>query len=206
MSAQPEISPQAYFDCLAISASAPRSVGPLSVLEIHLFAYMACILALIEGQPVNEWGYTFALTSSGHPYSVGVDGAIELLLRQGKLRQDQNEMLELTEDVGRSEIDGLATIQSLKERQRWIQTATECALALPVGAIKFALGSTPGVDAAIALGQRRELLGEEDIDRLYEERKVIMEVLGESAVDLLAPAVAWLSMHLISEERAGGKK
>ena len=43
------------------------------------------------------------------------------------------------------------------------------------------------------------------IDRLYEERQIIMDVLGENAIDLLAPAVAWLTMHLVSEERTGGK-
>ena len=201
MSGLTEITPEAYFDCLAISQSVPRSVGPLSRIEVHLFAYMGCILALIEGKPVSEWGYAFALTSSGHPYSLDVDSAIDLLVRQGKLGQDEQELLILTEDVGLSEVEGLGTIRSFQERQHWIRTATECALALPVGTIKFALGSTPGVDAAIALGQKRELLGEEDIDRLYQERQLIMEVLGESAVDLLAPAVAWLTMHLVSRDR-----
>lgn len=205
MSSSSDISPQGYFDCLAIVDLVPRSVGPISRLEVHLFAYMSCILALVDGCPVNEWGYTFALTSSGHPYSVGVDAALELLVRQGKLRQDKHEFLELTEDVGRAEVEGLGTIQSLQKRRHWIRTATECALALPVGTIKYALESTPGVDAAVTLGQRRELLGTEDIDRLYEERQIIMDVLGENAIDLLAPAVAWLTMHLVSEERTGGK-
>lgn len=206
MSLPSEISPQAYFDCLAISESAPRSVGPLSRAEIHLFAYMACILALIEGKPINEWGYTFALTSNGHPHSVELNGSIDLLVRHGKLREDKEELLSLTENAGRAEVRGLASIRSLDERLRWIRTATECALALPVGTIRYAIENTPGVDAAIALGQRRDLLGDEDIDRLYEERRLIMEVLGEDSVDLLAPAVAWLTMHLVAEERAGGIK
>jgi hypothetical protein len=75
-----DIVPEDYFDCLAIAVGTPRSVAPLSVQELHLFSYLACLLALFEGRPVADWGYRFALTSKGYPFSAEFEAARQALV------------------------------------------------------------------------------------------------------------------------------
>ena len=83
----------------------------------------------------------------------------------------------------------------LGERASWGRTAVECALALPVGTIRFAILARPGVGEAAELGQRRELMSDDDVAHIHREREEVWALVGD-AKDLLAPAVAWLTLSL----------
>ena len=101
--------------------------------------------------------------------------------------------------------DELELIQSLahwiSERRPWLRSATECALAFPVGAIRHAINQTPGVAVPLRLGQRRKLLDPDDVGLLYNEYEVVSKVLGPDVRDTLSPAVLWLSARVL---RSGG--
>lgn len=197
-----DIVPEAYFDAVAIVGDAPASVVPMTIIEAHLYAYLACILGLFKGQAIGDWGYPFAVTSEGFPFSVQFEAARSILVARGQLDEDGQGMISARRDELAAEMDSLLTLGSWAERRLWLRAATQCALALPVGSIRHAIGQTPGLAASIRLGQRRLLLQADDIDLLYEEYRVVSSVLGADVKDLLSPAVVWLSARILRTEGA----
>lgn len=198
-----EISPEAYGDCLAILSTAPKAVTPVSVIEIHLFAYLACILALFGGQPVADWGYRFALTKEGFPFSAKLEEARKTLIQRGLLSVQSNALVIGIEPQLGEELELLKSLHSFSERLNWIRTATECTLALPLGSIRHALGSLPSIRAATNLNQNHALLQQNEIDKFYEEYSFVAGALEEGVEDVLAPAVIWLSARLFEGEEEG---
>lgn len=195
-----EIVPEAYFDATAIVADAPASVMPMTVIEAHLYAYLGCILGLFRGQALGDWGYRFAVTSEGFPYSVQFEAARTIVVARGLVDEDGAGMMTARRDELVAEIDSLLTMGSWADRRQWLRAATQCALALPVGSIRHAISQTPGLATSVRLGQRRLLLQADDIDLIYEEYGVVSSVLGANVKDLLSPAVIWLSARILRQE------
>lgn len=202
MTSSIDIIPEAYFDAVAIMADAPASVMPMTVIEVHLYAYLGCILGLFKGQAVGDWGYPFAVTSEGFPFSVQLENARSVIVTRGLVDEDGEGMMAARRDELAAEIDSLLTLGSWGDRRLWLRVATQCALALPVGSIRHAISQTPGLAASVRLGQRRQLLQADDIDLLYEEYKIVSSVLGADVKDLLSPAVIWLSARILRTEDA----
>lgn len=194
--------PEAYFDAVAIMADAPASVIPMTVIEAHLYAYLGCILGLFKGQAVGDWGYPFAVTSEGFPFSVQFEMARSMVVARGLVDEDGAGLMGARRHELAAEIDSLLTLGSWTDRRQWLRAATQCALALPVGSIRHAIGLTPGLAASVRLGQRRHLLQADDIDLLYEEYGIVSSVLGADVKDLLSPAVIWLSARILRTEDA----
>lgn len=202
MTSAADIVPEAYFDAVAMAADAPVSVMPMTVIEAHLYAYLGCILGLFKGQAVGDWGYPFAVTSEGFPFSVQFEAARSMVVARGLIDEDGTGLMSARQDDLAAEIDSLLTLGSWDDRRQWLRAATQCALALPVGSIRHAIGQTPGLAASVRLGQRRLLLQADDIELLYEEYGIVSSVLGADVKDLLSPAVIWLSARILRTECA----
>ncbi len=198
-----EIIPQAYFDVLAIANDTPQSSQPLSVVEMHLFSYLACVLALFRGASIAQWGYTYAVTSDGFPFSGDFENARKSVVTAGLLVSDEEELLrpvqpELNDELKLVESFGAWT----EERRSFLRTATDCTLVLPTGSIRFAVNRTAGIETPVKLGQKRLLLSRDEVDLLYDEYKVVGDALGPDADDQLSPAVLWLSAKVLRNEGA----
>lgn len=200
MTSATDIVPEAYFDAVAIMADAPASVMPMTVIEAHLYAYLGCVLGLFRGQAVGDWGYPFVVTSEGFPFSAQFETARLMVVARGLVDENEAGMMDARRDELAVEIDGLLTFGSWSDRRLWLRAATECALALPVGSIRHAIGQTPGLAVSVRLRQRRHLLQADDIDLLYEEYRIVSSVLGADVKDLLSPAVIWLSAQILRME------
>ena len=193
-----EIVPQAYFDCLLMMSAAPRSVAPLSSIELHLFAYLACAISVFQGHPAGDWGYGFTLVGTGRPFSPAIDRAERIILACNLAGRDDEGLLHAHQPAARNEVDLLSRFGFIGERQTWGRTAVECALALPVGAIRQAMLARQGVSQAVELHQLRALMSGDDVARIHREREEVASLVGETK-DLLAPAVAWLTLSLDAE-------
>ncbi len=88
--------PNAYYDCLAICVNLEKHLGNTSITEIHLFAYLSCMLSLFKENPVSMWGYSFSVTSTSHPYSADIDEEIINLINNDCLSRD-NDHIKVTE-------------------------------------------------------------------------------------------------------------
>lgn len=195
-----DIVPEAYVDNIVILNDVPISVAPVSVHSLHLYAYLGCVLALFNGQPVAEWGYPFAITSEGFPFSAELDQARANLVSRGLVDVDNLGSMIARQPEMESELKVVFQFGSWSQRRVWLRTATECALALPLGAIRHAVNRSPGMAEAFLLGQRRRLLEPMDASLLYEEYDIISKVLGTDARDALSPAVIWLSARILRKD------
>ncbi len=65
------MNPYAAFDALQIIASLQSIYRNVAEAEVHLFAYLSCLLSLYSGQPVGDWGYDFAGTTTGSAVDPG---------------------------------------------------------------------------------------------------------------------------------------
>ena len=192
----PTLSIEAYFDCLSIAVGVPSSVAPVSTRELHLLGYLARLLALFEGEPLADWGYSFALTSRGYPHSAAFEVARIELAGDGRIEQREPETFVAT-PRGRDELAQLRGLSFLDRRTRWLDAAADCSLALPMGSIRYALTSRNDLLGSGGSGQPRELVTQPYVDRVHGERTLIEAALGGESVDLLAPAVAWLSIYIL---------
>jgi hypothetical protein len=190
-----EVVPEAYFDNLILVGESPSSVAPMSIVELHLYSYLGCILALFRGQPISDWGYGYSVTSEGFPFSAELEDARRVLSDSGVLEVDESGLIRANFRLLNAELKTVLSISSWEERRRYLRTATECALALPVGSIRYAINQTPGILPSLALKQRRRLLDSDDISLLYDEYTVVRSVVGEDSV--LSPAVVWLSARIM---------
>lgn len=195
-----EIVPEAYFDALVIVNDAPDAILPMSVNEMHLYSYLGCIFALFKGHPVADWGYGYSITSEGFPWSIDLDSARDTLWRTGLIEVDHNGLMSPKAVESATELEIVMSLGPWTERRPWLQAAVECALALPMGAIKHAISRSPGVASSFFLGQRAKLLEPADASLLYQEYEIVNAVLGTDAHDVLSPAVIWLSARILRKE------
>ncbi len=194
--AQPTLNLEAYFDCLSVAVAVPISVAPVSTRELHILGYLACLLAVFEGEPIADWGYHFALTSRGYPHSAAFETARATLAECGYITQVEPEMF-VSAERGKVELETLRQLSFLSRRQRWLNAAADCALALPMGSIRYALTARDDLRASEGSGQPRDLITAAYLDRVHDERVIIEKALGGESADLMAPAVAWLSLYVL---------
>ena len=81
------LNPDATFDCLFVANRLQSQRSSISVQEIHLFTYLACLLWLYRERAVSDWGYKFVGTEVGAPFSREIDTALKELLERGYFRK-----------------------------------------------------------------------------------------------------------------------
>ncbi len=158
--------------------------------EVHLFAYLSCLLWLYRGNPVAEWGYDFSATPTGAPYSTAVGEATKLLRQHGRLYED-GESLRMT-PAGNSLYDELKTLDHFKIRYPFIDGACSSLLGMPVGVVRDAVSKEPSLRRAGTVQRKRRLLQEPEMADLYEQFAALSEAVGVSMGDLMIPALVWL--------------
>ena len=197
-----DFSPQSYFDAVSILQGAPASVVPMSVVEMHLYGYLACVLALFRGRALSEWGYAYSVTAEGFPFSVDLDAARRSLTRRGLASEDALGLVRAERPQLAEEAALLSRMRTLGQREELVRAATACALAFPIGAIRYAINQSPGMALPVSLGQRGTLMQADDVALLYEEYRAVRQVLGPDVDDLLSPAVLWLSARILRSNEA----
>ena len=78
-----QLNPDATFDCLFVGHRLQARVGSFANAELHLFAYLSCLLWLFRRRIVADWGYEFVGTELGAPFSRHIDLAVTELLGRG---------------------------------------------------------------------------------------------------------------------------
>jgi len=199
-----EIAPEAYFDALVILCDAPSSAAPMSVIEMHLFSYLGCILALFQGKSIGEWGYSYSITSEGFPFSPELEDARKAILNRGLININNDGLLSSIQPQLNLELEVLLKVKDWGQRRLWMKSSTECALVFPLGSIRYAISQTPGMLTANKLRQRSKLLENHDITKLYDEYGIVSQVLGTDNNDVLAPAVIWLSARILQKDSEVG--
>ena len=187
----------ALTDVVLLVSLAPSSLAPVSVAELHLYAYLANLVALNRGVPLSEWGYSFSVTAGGFPFAPDLDSARENLVERSVLSMHQGD-IRGADDPFRAELDLLHGLEQCRRREPWLEGSFACALHLPRGAVRDAINHSPGVEAGIRQRRSSALLSDLDLQEIYAEFDQISDVLGGETQDLLQPVVIWLSARVIS--------
>lgn len=169
-------------------AEVPR--GDTTVAEFQLFSYLACLLSLYRREPASEWGYTFAGTKQGAPFSVEIATAIEEHQIAGTLALQEDRFTILPK--GREWHTLLLDLQQNKSRQRFIEGACASSLAIPIGLVRSAIAQDSAIQTAIKLKAARPLFDKRGVDMLYEQFVALSEAIGVQGDDLMLPAVVWV--------------
>jgi hypothetical protein len=158
--------------------------------EVHVFAYLACLMSLYRRQPVSDWGYGFAGTRDGSPFSPEIEEAIRALAATGCFHFDGRE-IEITES-GKAELSMLQDLSQNRQRIAYLEPACASTLTMPVGIIRHALSQEPTLKPTSRIATTRPLLDGPYLPRLYKQFATLGHTVGISHEDLLIPATVWL--------------
>jgi len=183
--------PNAYYDCLAICANLEKYLGNTSRTEIHLFAYLSCLLSLFKEHPVSMWGYSFSVTSTSYPYSVDIDEETTELVNNDCLCRD-DDSLKVTER-GIHRYKSLSSLSQYAERELFIKGSCSTTLALPVGFVRNAIYQESEIASAVDLDQHSLLLGEGALSDVYRQFSTLSSIIGIDTKEMIVPAVLWLT-------------
>ena len=187
----------ALTDVVFLVGLTPSSLAPISIAEVHLYAYLANLISLNGGMPIAEWGYKFSVTSEGFPFAHELERARQNLVARSIIYEDDQGLWAEEELLG-AEVTFLESLRQSRRRKDSLSNALVCALSLPQGAVRDAINQSPGVALSLRLRQATVLLREKDLEELYEEFALIKKVLGPESEDVLQPAVVWLSGRVIA--------
>ena len=188
---------KASFDSLTVSAQLSTIVGPVSIWEVHLFSYLACLLSLYNGSPPSDWGYRFAATEYGSPYSYDLDVAIAQGVQSGFL-EARDHLISVSE-AGAQELEALSTLSELQKRLIYLEPACSSALAMPVGFVRAAVHRDSTVGAVAKLEAGRNLLEDISLIQIQDQFALVRSALGEPQRDFLSPAITWI-MYFSQED------
>lgn len=192
------VSPESVCDSLFIMRHLEKSLRGMTAYEVHLFAYLSCLLALYSGRPVAEWGYRFTATTSGAPYSQDITESLEQLELSGHIQSVSDgavRILKCTE-LGQQLSNTFDHLESWKKRSPFVDAACTSSLAFSVASIRTALSEEPTLLSAGAHRCAQPLLSGPPLEVLYEQFSALKSVLGTSESDLLIPSSIWMSYLL----------
>lgn len=193
------INPYAFFDCLATGKYLQHQLGDVNRTEIHMFAYLSCLLFLYQGNPVSMWNYQFATTHYGSPFSSELEDSIDFAKSVGFLsasdkQQEEPDYLQISK-LGMHEFNKLKELRSNLLRHKCIDAACATLLSVPIGSIRTSLNQEPHLKSALRLQDSRMLLQDQGphLESLYEQFKVISQSIGIDPENLVIPSVIWLT-------------
>jgi hypothetical protein len=181
---------ETVFDVLYVSSILQRRFGNVARGEIHLFTYLSCLLSIYAGNAADDWGYGYAGTKTGSPFSAELNLTIDELLLGDLAFGD--EFLHITE-AGLQELLDLSAMTILSRRTMYLEAACCSILAIPVGIVRDALSQEPNLRPVFQLATSRRLLDHKGLDLLYEHFDSLRKAVGDETKDLLVPATVWLS-------------
>lgn len=184
----------AGFDALFITDALSAFADGAGVVELHLFAYLACLISVYDGRDASSWGYPFVATPAGAPYADTLAAECDRLRATGLLI-DHGPLLRL----GGQASDDLTFIRqfaSARSRAPYLEAACAAATLLPLPSVTNAISQEPGLQQALGQHGSKELLNEAELMLVDAQFRAVNEALNEhsgSHSDLLVPTTLWLS-------------
>lgn len=183
--------PEPVYDALYVSNALQRQLGNAARGEVHLFTYLACLLAVYSHRPTADWTYDFAGTMSGAPFSTELDAAIDDCILSGLL-SSRDDLLILTA-VGQQELSELSNVSFCSWRTIYLEASCCSTLMAPVGTVRNALSQEPNLKPVSLLRVSRRLLDKPGLELLYEQFAALHQAIGKDTRDLFVPATVWLA-------------
>lgn len=185
------INPEAYFDCLQIAAELSAPLNGVTRIELQRIAFLSCLLSIYTAQPVSDWGYKFANTGTGLPFSDHLVSATDFLINTGSLSDEAGRLKPTPR--GTEMLARLTQLQSIATRMPCLSAAAASLLALPCSVIMEGLQQEPTTVASQLRDSPTMLLDEPHLQTLHAHFEALAAVIPPGNTDLLSPSVLWLS-------------
>lgn len=187
-------SPVAAYDALELTSAVAKTANGITEPEVHVLAYLGCLMAVYDGRPVGWWGYGFTATETGAPFGRDLAVALQDLQVAGWFTFDAR-VYRLSQQ-GEVELDFQRSLALNSRRVRYLDAATSAALSLPLPAVSDALAHEPGLRRALQYMRRKHLLDDASLDLVGQQFEALAKGLGERPAqqdDLMVPTVVWLT-------------
>lgn len=188
----------ATYDCLFVSDFLQKHCGAFTAAEVHLFAYLSCLLWMYRERALTDWGYDFVSTELGAPYSQEIDLAIKELFERGLLHRSKKQ-IRITERA-RDILGNFSQLTLNNDRTECLHAACSNVVAFSVGMVSSALSHEPELSRSQKWPTNRRLLEEPARIQLYEQFEALREALNQQSEDLRMPATVWLSALYQADE------
>jgi hypothetical protein len=201
----------ATFDALALT-SLLRVSGPATDVDLHVFAYLACLMSMYHGQPAAAWGYQFSAVPPTLPYSTAIAQATDLALDAGLLSTEENLRARFLAPTAKGErlFGSMRVLTVFRDRPKYLEASTATALLHTLPGVVNSVVSEPELTQSINIDVPRLLLGRRMSQALYSQFQDLSKALGDVESDLLVPAsvyVRFLEQRLgsaLSTDLTGG--
>jgi len=188
------ISPQATFDALELTGAVGDIGGGVTLSELQVLDYLACLLSVYAGADPQIWGFGFSVTDTGAPFARELAEAIDGLLVTGWLVRYER-VYRLTPS-GEIELGFQRGLAPNRWRLRYLSGSASAAVSMPLPALSDALAHEPGLRRALEYVRRRRLLDATSLELVSRQFAALTEGLGRNPADhedLMVPAVVWLT-------------
>lgn len=183
-----QIEPEAFFDSLSIAHKLDNFLDGFEQEEIHLFSYFAAILYHYSGNPVDDWKYSFTVSSRGYPHSKTLNDAIERHMFSNLFEERANYFI--ITGRGTDEFNRFSEFASFQKREIFLDAACTTSILVPYQETKRALLDDPSIKRA------KQLNNDDWLSFSNEKLKEITQNLGAPVDELIIPAVSWIRFLL----------
>lgn len=197
------MNPEAHFDCLQIAATLDAPLDGVTRLDLQRVAFLSCLLSIYTGEPVADWGYKFANTGDGLPFSDQLIHATESLVASDALLERDGRM-KITQR-GSALLNQLGVLELLSPRRPCLDAATASLLAVPGSVMAEGLQQEPTIAASRLHDSASMLLDSPHIQTLHEHFEALAAVFPPGSSDLLSPSVLWLTYMAQAQSEASGE-
>jgi hypothetical protein len=183
----------ATFDALALT-SLLRTSGPATNVDLHVFAYLACLMSIYDGRPAAAWGYQFSAVPPTLPYSTAIAQATDLALDAGLLREEKSvrsHFLAPT-DEGDQLLGSMRALTVFRDRPKYLEASAATALLHTLPGVVNSVVTEPELAQSLNVDAPRLLLGRRTSQALYSQFQALSEALGDVESDLLVPASVYI--------------
>jgi hypothetical protein len=178
----------ASYDALKIVAGFERSWGGAARNEVHTYAYLAALAALIDGSPASDWGYGFVGTDQATPFSQEISEATEVLIKS-RLLIAEDDILRPTPSANEM-LRQWESLERLAEHKGYVENAIGGATMYTPPLVRSSLQHDPQM--LLASAGPRDLFDELGLDLLHSQFEDLVSAIGHWST-LEVPLSVWLS-------------
>ena len=186
-----QMNPEAHFDCLLIASELETPLGGVTRLEMQRIAFLSCLLSIYTKQAASDWGYKFANTGTGLPFSGHLVSATDYLVSTSLLSEAKGRLRPTP--LGSQMLAGLAALQLMAPRIPCLNAAAASLLAVPGSVMAEGLQQEPTTVASKLRDSPTMLLDEPHLRTLHDHFAALAAVFPPGQQDLLSPSVLWLT-------------
>lgn len=197
------MNPEAHFDCLLIASELDEPLRGVTRLELQRISFLSCLLSIYTKQAVSDWGYKFANTGTGLPFSDHLVAATDYLVATGLLSETEGRLRPAPR--GSQVLAGLKALQTMVPRVPCLNAAAASLLAVPGSVMAEGLQQEPTTVASRLRSSPTMLLDEPHLQTLHGHFAALAAVIPPGQKDLLSPSVLWLTyMAHVNEAKEDG--